>query len=363
MYRSSFMSVLLVVPVVLLFVTGTALFFEPELRLLTMKKEKPTGTKIAVLGDSDSHAYRDKVLGVRRGGIYHEQTYQWTEVWNALRPQEVDFGPWGIWGTRSKVASLRAVFGLPARVMKKNDFRYNFSKSGCRCDSLFDVYPFQANSLLSLIKVNPDLFAHSLVFIRIGINDFGQVHHLQNWAKTGLGKQAKKTVGYCLEQIEKTVQFLLAAIPTINVVLVDISHDYNAGSLAQDAFNQDDSEGVMAVLNYYTDGLKKMAKSNEHIAYIDTVSHRNRWGDRFKGNLKMEMSLSGEQPIRNDRGDEPFNLGLNDGHASTVNNGLWLQHAIIEINRQLGLKFTEISELEILTLADPENHFKMRPSR
>jgi hypothetical protein len=347
----------------LFFITGVVFFFEPELRLLATQKEKRIGTPIAVLGDSDSHTYSDNVLGVRRGGVYHEQTYQWTEVWNALRPQEVDFGPWGIWGTRSKVASLRAVFGLPARVMKKNDFRYNFAKSGCRCDSLFDTYPFQASSLLSLLEARPGLFDYGLVFIRIGINDFGQKKHLQAWAKTGLDKQAEETVGYCLEQIEKTVQSLLLAIPTINVILVDISHNYNAGFLSKDTFTPNDSDGVLAVLNHYTEGLKKNAGSNERVAYVDDVWHRNRWGDRFQGNLQMEVFFGGKHPIRNDRGDEPFNLTLNDGHASTVNNGLWLQHAIVEINRQLGLKLTEISELEILTLSDPENRFQMRPSR
>ena len=56
---------------------------------------------MAVLGDSDSHAYRDTVLipAAKRGGVeFHDSTFQWTEILHALRAHEVDQGEWGVLG-------------------------------------------------------------------------------------------------------------------------------------------------------------------------------------------------------------------------------------------------------------------------
>ena len=42
-------------------------------------------TRIAVIGDSDSHSYRDSVSGIRRGGEIHNISFNWIETWSRLR--------------------------------------------------------------------------------------------------------------------------------------------------------------------------------------------------------------------------------------------------------------------------------------
>src|SRR3954468_5096731 len=59
---------------------------------------------VAVLGDSDSHSYQDRISFRRgngeRGAEYREITLQWTEVLARLHGDALDFGAWGTYGTR-----------------------------------------------------------------------------------------------------------------------------------------------------------------------------------------------------------------------------------------------------------------------
>ena len=71
--------------------------------------ETPAGAiPLAVLGDSDSHAYQDSILiplsSGKRGGKFRATTLQWTEVLDKLRSTQINQGAWGVWGAPIKIA-------------------------------------------------------------------------------------------------------------------------------------------------------------------------------------------------------------------------------------------------------------------
>jgi len=336
------------------------LAFQPEINDLGAEFRKSTGRSVAVIGDSDSHIYRDHVLGVRRGGEYHDTTLQWTEIWARLRDDEVDQGELGVWGTRGKIARIRSFLGLEARYIRKMDFRFNYAISGARCASIDRAYPYQAPSLISLMKRKSSWFQSGLVFVRIGINDFGQQSHLLKWSKTGLKGSASDIVNRCLDDIKKVVEDVLNLPTDSLVVLVDVSRDYNGPSFMAEELSSAEIDRMLSVLNLFESGLREIAASSDRVAYVDGGAH---WGDRFLGTLHQEIALGGTTPVRNSVGNEPFNRTLLDGHATTVNNGLWLQSAIQQINEQFGTGFTPILNAEIADLVDSDGKFGIAPKK
>lgn len=338
---------------------------ETESRNLDEKQFSPTRISVAVLGDSDSHIYRDSINNVRRGGAYHDLTFQWTEIWDRLRQDEVNQGPLGVWGTRYSMARIRSLFGLEARVWKKYDYRFNYAKSGAGYASLYESYPFQAQSFLSLLKKQTETGNSMLVFIRIGINDFGQLYHLQKWAKTELIEERPPTVvDSCLKEIRRVVSDIFKVSDKCLIALVGTSHDYNTIPEPHPSFSHIERKRALSVLNHFESALHSIAENSDRIAYIDGFTHFNRrWGNRFKNTLTVEAEFTGSQPILNLVGDEPFNRTLADGHASTINNGLWLQYAIEKLNEQLGLGLTPILDDEIADIADPDCTFGIARSK
>jgi hypothetical protein len=90
--------------------------------------------------------------GVRRGGEYHDVTLQWTEVLAATRADYFDMGGVGEHGNRGIVARARSWLGLEAKTPRKNDFRWNYARSGARCASLTTEWPEQTRWLVSAIE-------------------------------------------------------------------------------------------------------------------------------------------------------------------------------------------------------------------
>ena len=82
---------------------------------------------LAALGDSDTHSYQDRVSfpagSFKRGGAFRATTFQWIEVLARLRGSELDPGPWGVWGTRGRIATLQEWFGWEGRAPRKEDYR------------------------------------------------------------------------------------------------------------------------------------------------------------------------------------------------------------------------------------------------
>src|SRR5688572_17443685 len=116
-----------------------AMAFPYGIRQFVPSAHVPGAVALAVLGDSDSHSYHDRVLiteQFRRGGELRATTWQWTEALGQLRGRFIDQGPWNTWGTYNKVADVMTALRLPGRAPRKEDFRYNFAISGAECHEL-----------------------------------------------------------------------------------------------------------------------------------------------------------------------------------------------------------------------------------
>ena len=327
-------------------------------------REPATGVAVAVLGDSDSHAYHDPLNDVERGGEFADVTHQWTAIWAALRPDEIDLGARGDFGTRNSIAHLRYLLSLPAKSPRKRDFRHNFAISSTRCESLSRRWPYQTKWLRSLLKADPQRWADGLVFIRIGVNDFGQARHLDVWARTGLDASASRLVDGCLDDISNAVEEIREVSATVNIALVGIAHDYNAPPSTEQWQTVPELARIDAVLDHFDAGLQALAAGDPHIAYLDD----KRWVSRYWGGRDADgrpayhpVFLGGTTPVTNTAGDAPSHRVLADGHAGTVANGLWLASVLSTLNERFGYRFSPIADAEIASLADPEGRYGIAP--
>ena len=320
---------------------------------------------VAVLGNSDSHAYQDTLLlqGDLRGAGYRPNTFQWTEIWARLRPTEVDQGRWGVWGSRLKIARLRRALGMSARAPMKLDYEFNFALSGARCANLLDEGFPQAPALLSLMDRSPGAWAGGVVIIRIGINSVGLTPQLEEYAATGLTSAARDRVAGCVSAIERTVQLIRSRHPTTKIVLVSISDDRNLASNLERWRDRASNENIEAVQALFDAGLRGLAAKDAHAAFIDERAwFRRQWGGRTPDGAPdyRTVSLGGTTPVRNAIGDHPSNLTLADGHAGTVSNALWLNELIDVLNARWQLRLTPLRTEEIARLADPEGTYGLR---
>lgn len=348
------LSVIALLPIV-------ALVLEPEIRHAGNSDRRSSGLVVAVLGDSDSHAYRDFVNGIRRGGAYHDGSFQWTEIWARVHPEQVDLGRWGVWGTRRSVAAIRDVLGLEARPFRKEDFEFNYARSGARCDSLYRDYPRQAVALIDKMRRSPDRFESSLVVIRIGINDFGQSRHLLRWAKNPGSGEGARRVDWCLHEMDRAIREILELPSMSRIVLVGTSHDYNESDFPANDLSETEILKMRSVLERFERGLQDLADRSPRVIFIDAVGHfRARWGMRFEEGLRETPCALEGRCLSNTRGDEPFHLTLLDGHAGSLHNALWLNHAIERINSGFDLELKPLPMEAVVALADARDRFQLQ---
>jgi len=161
--------------------------------------------------------------------------------------------------------------------------------------------------------------------------------------------------------IKKVVEDVLSLPTNSMVVLVDVSHDYNGSSFRLEELNATGIDRMLSVLKLFESGLREISASSSRVAYVEGEAPN--WGDRILGTQRQEFSLGGPNPVKNGIGNEPFNRTLLDGHASTINNGLWLQSTIQKINMQFGTGFTPILDAEIADLVDLDGSFGIAPEQ
>lgn len=319
---------------------------------------------LGVLGDSDSHIYRDPVMGTRRGGPHHAVTFQWTEILDLLRGDEVDQGARGRWGTRGMVARLRDRLGRTARMPPKYDFRYNFALSGARCSSLVSGWSGQARWMANHIRQDPEGWSRGVVVVRIGVNDLAQRSHLEAYARGGLTPEIRAVVRGCVAETAAAVEMILDASPGVRVLLVGIADDTAWPADETEPRSPDELQRMATVLTTYDEALRDLAARQPRVAFAaDTDWYRSRWTGRDSTGVARTSawSLGGSTPITDTRGDHPSHLGLEDGHAGTVANGLWLMDLIRSLNRAFGVGITPLLEAEVADLVDPEGSYGIAP--
>lgn len=321
---------------------------------------------LAILGDSDSHSYGDRLLlgpELRGGPEFRATTLQWTEILNRLRGDHIDLGPWGVWGQRYRWVLPRRLLVGSGRYPPKEDFRYNFAISGARCEDLTEGRNQQLPSLLALLRASEG-WARGIVVIRIGINSLSEDPQLESYAQHGLNPAAKSEVDGCLAVIQEAVRQILRANEGTRVVVVGILEDISS-PLQQGRFESAaEVAGIRAVLDYFDGQLMVLAETSPRIEFIDDRGWwYEHWGGRSADGIleSRQVSLGGRIPITNTIGNHPSNAILADEHAGTVVNGLWAKQLIDRLNESFQLGLEPITTIEIAKLVDPDGRLGIAP--
>jgi hypothetical protein len=311
---------------------------------------------LAVVGDSDSHAYHDgtRFTGKdgQRGGAFHDTTWQWTEWLHRLRPSEVDQGPWGRYGSPRLVALLEEGLGRPARAPEKEDFAYNFAVSGAVCNDLMNVQK-QVPRLVRLMDESPAAWRGGVVVLRIGVNSFGQRDSLERLAASSDAGVVGE-IDRCIADVRDAVAYLHRHHPETRVVLVGIFDNAQVGENIHRWPSSRERANITRALDRYDNALKAMAAGDARIAFFDDRAwFAALWGHRTAegGQAYRSVSLGGRFVVTNTQGDAPCHAILADGHAGTVWNALWAKALVHVLNQRFAAGIAPITPTEIASSA------------
>lgn len=326
--------------------------------------------RLAVLGDSDSHAFHDSVAlhagtSQARGGKHQASTWQWTEVLAQLRPREIDQGPFGEVGSNGAVAYLRRnVLGTVLR-NRKEDFRYNFAVSGAGCSALNAKGSGQVAALLQEMANDPKGWQAqpAVVVIRIGINDLGKREDLEEFARAQ-GDDGLAPAQVCADAVREAVTTLKARQPSLNIILVGVLNNVDWPPIHARFQDPASLAAITRVLDHYDGQLRRLAQDTDGVTFFDDRAFfRHHFGARDQAGKPAykSRSLGGRRHVTVTQGDEPFNAVIGDGHAGTVWNGLWAAAMVEQFNRLPGVSIAPITEAEVARIADPDDQFGLNP--
>jgi lysophospholipase L1-like esterase len=332
------------------------------------KAQPKTPVPVGVLGDSDSHAYQDKIMmppaSGKRGGAFRDRTFQWTEILARMRPTELDFGPWGTWGTPIKIAETLDWLGLGGRAPRKMDYRYNFAVNGAECEDLVSGYYRQAPRLRDQILRERDRWRDGVVVIQIGINSLGQNDALEGHARDGLSATTRRKVNACVEAHRAAMEMLAAVQPKLKFVVVGISDNSIMPANHAKWATVEEQRRIREVLDAFDDGLREIvARRKGAAAFFDLRSWiANLWGTRDARGMPAyrEVSLGGPRPIGVTQGDEPHHLALKDNHGGNVYNAMWAQQLVQLLRDDLKFAVSPPTMREIATFVDPDGRLGLR---
>lgn len=324
----------------------------------TSSSEQPRrGVAFAVLGDSDSHAYQDRLAfppgTAARGGAHRATSFQWTEVIGRLRGDQLDLGPWGVWGSRGSIARVSEWLGRPARAPRKEDHEHNFAVSGAVCTDLLEGSWRQAPRLRQLMDAAPSRWTNGVVVIRIGVNSFGRQGDLDRLASDPADPGVQREIERCLHTIEASVSLIRAAHPAARFVLVGVFDNAHWAKYADRWHDPSALRNIAAGLDRFDEGLRRLAREHPGIAFFDDRAWFARhWGGRDAQGRPAyrEVMLHGVAAVSNTSGDDPRHAVLADGHAGTVWNALWATALIELLNTSFGLKVAPIDDRELAEL-------------
>ncbi|MEW4366714.1 SGNH/GDSL hydrolase family protein [Aliikangiella maris] len=315
---------------------------------------------LAVMGDSDSHAYHDYILlpldEHTRGGRYRPFTWQWTEILYRLRNPIIDLGEPGSWGVNSKIARIAQWFQTELRAPRKQDFKFNFAISGAECaDLLTGRFP-QTPQLISLMDQTPQIWQKGVVIIRIGINTFGKKSALTRYAAQGLTKQTKQDIKQCIDVIQQSVASIHQHHPQVKILLVGIFN--NAHWVPNFDLFQSATElaKIDRVYDQFDNHLIEIANNHKNIAFFNERQwFKNYWGsrDQYGKPAYHEQRFGNILTVSNSVGNHPSHSILGDGHAGTAWNILWAKAIILSLNQAFSLNIPPVTDQEIMELLKP----------
>ena len=240
---------------------------------------------LAVLGDSDSDAYHDRVLipedGSKRGGALRASTWQWTEVLAQLRGERLDLGAWGQWGMPMRLAQVRRWVGLSARAPRKEDHRYNLAISGAECPDLMQGVRAMAPALVDLMDEDPQRWRNGIVAIRIGINTLGTTEQLDRYAREGASPAVRADMLACADQVRAAVALIRARHPQVRLALVGLFDNVDWQPNFERWTAAEERRNIGAALDVYDDALRALAARTPQAAFFDDRAwFRRHWGER-----------------------------------------------------------------------------------
>lgn len=320
----------------------------------------PAGAiSLAVLGDSNSHSYQDRVgfpaSSPERGGELRPSTFQWTEVLGRLRTRELNQGPWGVWGRHAKVARVREWLGLEGgRWPRKEDYRYNFAYSGAACADLLTGRQRQARRLVELMDQEPERWRQGVVVVRMGLNDWMRLLDLQ--ARDPAAPEVRAAAAYCAGEIGRTVALIHASHPSTRILLVGLGNEADDPSYADRWQSAAESANINAALDGFNAAVRRLAADAPKVAYFDDLEwFKANWGardDSGKPDYKT-VAIGPSLRVTNTLGNEANHALLADAHAGTVWNALWAQALVVRLNEAFDLKLTPISDAEVVRFLEP----------
>ena len=306
---------------------------------------------VAVLGDSDSHSYQDRISfppgGAERGAEYRDITLQWTEVLARLRGDALDFGAWGTYGTGRIPAFIAKKLGIVVRKPRREDYRYNFAMSGAECSDLLTGWE-EAPALVKLMDDEPERWQHGIVIIRIGINTFGKLKSMNGLARDPPDPDAIASVDGCIADHRDAVALIRARHPGTRFVLVGIFDNLNWSRYFERWQSAGEVANIRKGLDRFDDALRAMAAKDPDIAFHDDRAwFAARWGSRDENGRPAYRTVRfAGIDVVNDEGDAPHNIALKDGHGGLVVNTLWAQSMLHLMNERFGLGIRDIDDAE-----------------
>ena len=315
----------------------------------------PTRMRLAVLGNSDSHAFHDSVSfadgSPERGGPQRAGTYQWTEILARLRGDAIDQGAWGTRGVHPRVARVAAWVGIRLRSPRKQDYAWNVAYSGARCANLTGPRG-QVEQLRHDIARDPGSWRDGLVLFRIGINDLGRREVLERLSRDGDADAFRGLARECTDTILASVRTLRGAQPALRIVLVGILDNANWPPHF-DLFK--DAKGLAAqqrLLDAFDGALRAFAAATPGVAFVDDrAAFAARWGswDASGANVTRDYRAQtiGGLTVTLSQGDALTHAAVADGHAGTVFNAYWVQALVADLNAQLGTRLAPITDAEL----------------
>lgn len=311
---------------------------------------------LAVLGDSDSAGYQDRISlpdASARGGEFRGRTLQWTEILAQLRSDVLDLGPRAEVGEDGALDLITSgIVGQAARA-HKHDHLHNFALSGWGCDSLLDSHRAQVPALIELLEADPPRWARGAAVIRIGVNDFGQRESLHALAADPSDADANARIDACVDAIGRSLAALRAASPGLLVVLVGIFDNSHWAPLQNQFQSPTDLVNIGHALDHFDNALRALAAADSRAVFFDERAwFAGHFGGRGTRGRPAYRSLRiGKTRVRNSQGDAPRNAIVADGHAGTAWNALWASALLETLARELPeprLRPLEPAEIEAL---------------
>lgn len=314
---------------------------------------------LAILGDSNSHSYQDRLSfppgSGERGGDNQARTFQWAEILARLRGDEFDMGPWVRWGRSGVVPHLFDLLGLPVgRAPRKEDYLYNFAQSHMGCEQLTQGKFRQAPRLVALMDREPERWRHGVVVIRIGLGDWSE--HLAEQARDPKAPVVRQVIDLCTQRIRESMRMIHARHPATRIVVVGASNEVVDPMYLERWQTAAEWGNILIALGDFNAAMRAVVEAEPQTIFFDDeawVTARSGSRDADGKPAYRTVTIGGTLQVTNTAGDAPTHAILKDGHAGLVYNALWAQSLVERLREGFGLPLTPISDEELARFVLP----------